>query len=158
MNENGTCPLPFVFPEDRASMQINFFLLLGALNEGRIDLPTYRCFLSLLREMARNLGKSGSLREEASDQRSAVSDQQDSEKMAGGQAPERPAANDGNGTKSGVASLNAGSAKLEPEACFLNSVSAGAGAAVDPFGLGWMGEREARRMSGGRGREARRVA
>jgi len=57
----GFAPIPFVFPEDRASMQINFFLLLQAFNEGRIDLRTYRSMLSMLKEMAKNLGKSGSL-------------------------------------------------------------------------------------------------
>lgn len=72
----GFAPIPFVFPEDRASMQINFFLLLQAFNEGRVDLRTYRAMLSMLKEMAKNLGKSGSLVEEASDPRSAVSDQE----------------------------------------------------------------------------------
>ena len=57
----GFAPIPFVFPEDRASMQINFFLLLQAFNEQRIDRRTYNCFLSLLRAMAKNLGKTGSL-------------------------------------------------------------------------------------------------
>jgi hypothetical protein len=63
-NEFGVCPIPFVFPEDRASMQINFFLLLQAFNEGRIDLRTYNSMLGMLRSMARNLGKSGSLVED----------------------------------------------------------------------------------------------
>lgn len=30
-------PIPFVFPEDRASMQINYFLLLQAINEQRVE-------------------------------------------------------------------------------------------------------------------------
>lgn len=60
----GFAPIPFVFPEDRASMQINFFLLLQAFNEGQIDLRTYRSMLSMLKEMAKNLGKTGSLMEE----------------------------------------------------------------------------------------------
>ncbi|MGI0134688.1 MAG: hypothetical protein ACREBW_07005, partial [Candidatus Micrarchaeaceae archaeon] len=54
-------PIPFVFAEDRTSMQINFFLLLEAFNEQRIDLRTYNALLGLLRLMAKNLGKSGSL-------------------------------------------------------------------------------------------------
>lgn len=63
---NGAfAPIPFVFPEDRASMQINFFLLLQAFNEQRIDLRTYRSMMSMLKEMSRNLGKTGSLVEEA---------------------------------------------------------------------------------------------
>ena len=71
----GFAPIPFVFPEDRASMQINFFLLLQAFNEQRIDQKTYRLMLSTLKAMAKNLGKTGSLVNEPSDQRSAVSDQ-----------------------------------------------------------------------------------
>jgi len=70
--EEGFAPIPFVFPEDRASMQINFFLLLQAFNEQRIDQRTYRLMLSMLKAMAKNLGKSGSLVEEPSD--AAVSD------------------------------------------------------------------------------------
>ena len=84
----GFAPIPFVFPEDRASMQINFFLLLQAFNEGRIDLRTYRSMLSMLKEMAKNLGKSGSLTEEASDQRSAGSDQKGRAQGAGRRAQE----------------------------------------------------------------------
>ncbi|HEU4981429.1 MAG TPA: hypothetical protein VFT88_02000 [Acidobacteriaceae bacterium] len=57
----GFAPIPFVFPEDRASMQINFFLLLQAFNEQRIDQRTFRLMLSTLKAMAKNLGKTGSL-------------------------------------------------------------------------------------------------
>src|SRR6185437_4402323 len=57
----GFAPIPFVFPEDRASMQINFFLLLQAFNEQRIDQRTFRLMLSLLKAMEKNLGKTGSL-------------------------------------------------------------------------------------------------
>src|SRR5690348_6784443 len=57
----GFAPIPFVFPEDRASMQINFFLLLQAFNEQRIDQKTFRLMLSTLKAMAKNLGKTGSL-------------------------------------------------------------------------------------------------
>src|SRR5690242_14953565 len=57
---NGTfTSIGFVFPEDRASMQINFFLLLQAYNEHRIDQRTFNCMFSLLRSMARNLGRAG---------------------------------------------------------------------------------------------------
>jgi len=55
----GFAPIPFVFPEDRASMQINFFLLLQAFNEQRIDQRTFRLMLSTLKAMAKNLGKTG---------------------------------------------------------------------------------------------------
>ncbi|HEU4982719.1 MAG TPA: hypothetical protein VFT88_08555 [Acidobacteriaceae bacterium] len=63
----GFAPIPFVFPEDRASMQINFFLLLQAFNEQRIDQKTYRLMLSMLKAMAKNLGKTGSLVEPSND-------------------------------------------------------------------------------------------
>jgi hypothetical protein len=69
--EEGFAPIPFVFPEDRASMQINFFLLLQAFNEQRIDERTYRLMLSMLKAMAKNLGRTGSLVEASGE---AVSD------------------------------------------------------------------------------------
>jgi len=49
-------PIPFVFPEDRASLQINFFLLLQALNEKRIDQRTSTLMHRMLRSMSANLG------------------------------------------------------------------------------------------------------
>ncbi|MGH9440326.1 MAG: hypothetical protein ACRD22_21280 [Terriglobia bacterium] len=54
-------PIPFVFPEDRASLQINYFLLLQAFNEQRIDLRTANMMQRIVRAMAANLGRSGSL-------------------------------------------------------------------------------------------------
>lgn len=62
----GFAPIPFVFPEDRASMQINFFLLLQAFNEQQIDQKVFRLMLSMLKAMAKNLGKTGSLMDEVS--------------------------------------------------------------------------------------------
>ena len=67
----GFAPIPFVFPEDRASMQINFFLLLHAFNEQHIDQRTFRLMLSTLKAMAKNLGKTGKLTEEAGVQESS---------------------------------------------------------------------------------------
>jgi hypothetical protein len=49
-------PIPFVFPEDRASLQINFFLLLQAFNEKRIDQRTSTLMHRILRSMSSNLG------------------------------------------------------------------------------------------------------
>jgi hypothetical protein len=49
-------PIPFVFPEDRASLQINFFLLLQAFNERRIDQRTSTIMHRMLRSMSANLG------------------------------------------------------------------------------------------------------
>lgn len=49
-------PIPFVFPEDRASIQINFFLLLTAFNEQRIDQRTATIMHRMLRAMSANLG------------------------------------------------------------------------------------------------------
>lgn len=91
--DEGFAPMPFVFPEDRASVQINFFLLLQAYNEQRIDQRTYNSMLSLLKAMAKNLGKTGSL-VEASDEAvkdetasgEAVSQRPVSDETAGGEA------------------------------------------------------------------------
>lgn len=100
---NGAfAPIPFVFPEDRASMQINFFLLLEAFNEQRIDLRTYRSMLSMLKAMSRNLGKSGSLIDntpENCDQpstarrprQSGKHDQEETSRLAVRNAQQRPA-------------------------------------------------------------------
>ena len=49
-------PIPFVFPEDRASLQINLFLLLNAFNEKRIDQRTATIMHRVLRAMSANLG------------------------------------------------------------------------------------------------------
>jgi hypothetical protein len=70
----GFTPIPFVFPEDRASMQIDYFLLLQAFNEHQIDLRAFKAMMSMLKAMDHNLGKTGSLMEE-SDQPSAVSEE-----------------------------------------------------------------------------------
>lgn len=56
-------PIPFVFAEDRTSVQINYFLLLQALNEQRIEKRAAEVMLRLLKAMDKNLGKSGSLAE-----------------------------------------------------------------------------------------------
>lgn len=42
-------------------MQINFFLLLQAFNQGQIDLKHFQFMLSILKAMKANLGKTGSL-------------------------------------------------------------------------------------------------
>jgi hypothetical protein len=49
-------PIPFVFPEDRASLQIDLFLLLKAFNEKRIDQRTATIMHRMLRSMSSNLG------------------------------------------------------------------------------------------------------
>jgi hypothetical protein len=49
-------PIPFVFPEDRASIQIDLFLLLKAFNEKRIDQRTATIMHRMLRSMSSNLG------------------------------------------------------------------------------------------------------
>lgn len=116
--EEGFAPIPFLFPEDRASLQINFFLLLQAFNEQRIDSPTYRLMLSVMKSMARNLGKSGSLVEEAgdqtnSDQYSAISDQKDRAQGPGRRDQEEAGQSIG---KSGGRAISAGS--MAAESCF----------------------------------------
>src|SRR6185437_6425805 len=67
-------PIPFVFPEDRASMQINFFLLLQAFNEGRIDLKHFKAMMSMLSRWRRIWGRRDRWwkKRAISDQRSAV--------------------------------------------------------------------------------------
>lgn len=132
--EGGFAPIPFVFPEDRASMQINFFLLLQAFNEQRIDMRTYKSMLSMLKAMAKILGKTGSLVEdrdqgselraqEGAEQRAAVS-----EKAASGETQNCAAAsrgaNPGKEKIGGIVGLNAGDDEIRPEACFLNEVPA----------------------------------
>ena len=49
-------PIPFIFPEDRASLQIDLFLLLKAFNEKRIDHRTATIMHRMLRAMSANLG------------------------------------------------------------------------------------------------------
>jgi hypothetical protein len=62
-------PIPFIFPEDRASLQIDYFLLFQAMNEERVERRAAEVLFRMLKAMAANLGKSGTL-VEASDQRS----------------------------------------------------------------------------------------
>src|SRR6185312_14506088 len=75
-------PIPFLFAEDRASMQINYFLLLSAFNEHRVDLRNFKAMMSILKAMGANLGKSGSLIE-SSVQRSAVKAQEGRDQRPG---------------------------------------------------------------------------
>lgn len=116
VHSGGFAPIGFVFPEDRAAMQINFFLLLQAYNERRIDQRTYNAMLSVMKAMARNLGRMGSL----VDAGEPISQKQDA-----GHPPKRPAASEkaslGNGSVSLIA---ASAAELRPEACFSNAVFA----------------------------------
>ena len=73
---NGSrTPLPFVFPEDRAAVQINYFLLLQAINDGRVDAKTAGLMLRVLKACDANL-KKGPLNEDcaSSDTRSAQED------------------------------------------------------------------------------------
>ncbi|MGC2163210.1 MAG: hypothetical protein WA634_14960, partial [Silvibacterium sp.] len=42
-------PLPFVFPEDRTAVQVNYFLVLQAYNDRRIDTRTANTMNRLLR-------------------------------------------------------------------------------------------------------------
>lgn len=48
-------PLPFVFTEDRAGLQINYSLVIAALNDKRIDVPTANAFNRLLRSCEMSL-------------------------------------------------------------------------------------------------------
>lgn len=57
-------PLPFVFPEDRASVQLNYFMILQAINDGRLDQKTASLMLRVLKACDANL-KKGPLNEGA---------------------------------------------------------------------------------------------
>jgi hypothetical protein len=129
-------PIPFVFAEDRASMQINYFLLLQAFNEQRIDLRTYNAFLGLLRSMARNLGKTGSLVEDAGDQGSGCGDQKGKDQGSGAKAQQI-----------GDIAACLASAELKPESCFLNAV---ADSDRNPFKLRLNGMKTGRLSAEGR--------
>jgi hypothetical protein len=48
-------PLPFVFSEDRAALQLNYSVVVNALNDQRINLQTANAFNRLLRSCAINL-------------------------------------------------------------------------------------------------------
>lgn len=50
-------PLPFVFPEDRAALQLNYSVVVNALNDKRIDLQTANAFNRLLRSCEINLSR-----------------------------------------------------------------------------------------------------
>ncbi|HET8636379.1 MAG TPA: hypothetical protein VFL96_05980 [Acidobacteriaceae bacterium] len=68
-------PIPFIFPEDRASLQIDYFLLFQATNEQRVERRAADLMFRMLREMGRNLGKSGSLVEDSGSARPAGASQ-----------------------------------------------------------------------------------
>ena len=53
----GSITIPFVFPEDRTSLQTNFFLVLQALAEGKIDNQTSNSMTRTLRACSLNLAK-----------------------------------------------------------------------------------------------------
>lgn len=111
----ATDPLPFVFPEDRASLQINLFMLLQAYNEGRIEQAMFNSLFGLLRVMAKNLGRTGSLVRE-SDQRSAVNDQEDGAQSSELRAQEKVKGQ--RDTEGELASLIASAAPLKAASCF----------------------------------------
>jgi hypothetical protein len=62
-------PLPFVFSEDRAALQLNYSIVIAALNDKRIDLKTANAFNRLFRSCEINLRK-GPLHEPHCDKKS----------------------------------------------------------------------------------------
>lgn len=50
-------PLPFVFPEDCASVQINYYLLAQGINDGHLDLKTANILLRVFKACDANLKK-----------------------------------------------------------------------------------------------------
>jgi hypothetical protein len=117
----GFAPIPFVFPEDRASMQINFFLLLQAFNEQRIDQRTFRLMLSTLKAMAKNLGKTGSLVESGDQAVSgeAVSKEAVSRRETSGQSTQASPTRDGAEPFLEACGFGPDSAPLNSESCFM---------------------------------------
>jgi len=55
--EAGHTPIAFVYPEDRAAIQLNLFLVVQALNQKRIDNATAGTFIRALRACELNLRK-----------------------------------------------------------------------------------------------------
>lgn len=53
--------IPFVFPQDRVAIQLNYFLLLQAFTQGHIDLRAFNSMQRMLRAMAANFDKMPSL-------------------------------------------------------------------------------------------------
>lgn len=50
-------PLPFVFPEDRAALQLNYSVVVNALNDQRINLQTANAFNRIFRSCEINLSR-----------------------------------------------------------------------------------------------------
>lgn len=151
-------PIPFVFAEDRVSLQLNYFLLLTAFNEQRVDLRTCKAMMSLLKAMATNLGKTGSLVDEATDQYSTASEQEVSRQHAIGNNSQRSAVSTqktvGNVALSAAAERRrgeeagiAGLFSVSPDYGCLPSLMPGSMASADSFRLM---ARQAARGSGGR--------
>lgn len=65
-------PIPFVFPQDRVAMQFNYFLLLQALNEQRVERRTVELMLLMLKAMDKNIDKVGALVSAASEDMSSA--------------------------------------------------------------------------------------
>jgi hypothetical protein len=117
-------PIPFIFPEDRASLQIDYFLLFQAMNEERVERRAAEVLFRMLKAMAANLGKSGTL-VEASDQRSAGSDQKERVQGPGASdqkpADEKTISKEAAGEKISVqasASAEVFPGPIAPESCF----------------------------------------
>ena len=116
--------IPFIFPEDRASLQIDYFLLFRALTEERVERRAAEVLFRMLKAMAANLGKLGTL-VEASDQQERVQGPGTSDQKERAQGP---GTGDQKDREQGPAprnegrtvNLHAAAAKLPPEACFQN--------------------------------------
>lgn len=139
-------PIPFVFPEDRASMQINLFLLMQAISEQRVERRPAELLLRILKEMGRNLGKSGSLVEEREQGPGSEDQKSGGGEVASSRAHKQPAATEEAGEsrvkEGGIVSLTAAAAGLSPEACFSKSGSAGARPQTVPTYMGVDARRE----------------
>lgn len=84
--------IPFVFPEDRTSIQINYFLLLQAYTKGRIDRPTFNSMQRLLRSTDSNLGKMGLAEDNANATEASVTAHYPSQAVAPEKEMKKPGA------------------------------------------------------------------
>ena len=113
-------PIPFIFPEDLASLQIDYFLLFQAINEQRVERRAAEVMFRMLKAMAANLGKSGSLVESGEQRSGEPTSQKRDPSASSGQAvghPQVAAA----GEKISVqasASAEVFPGPIAPESCF----------------------------------------
>ena len=113
-------PIPFIFPEDRASLQIDYFLLFQAINEQRVERRAAEVMFRMLKAMAANLGKSGSLVESGEQRSGEPTSQKRDPSASSGQAVGHPqqAASGEKISVQASASAEVFPGPIAPESCF----------------------------------------